>query len=147
MGARRGTVEERFWRYVDRRNSEECWPWTGATTLAGYGCLKVEGQSVYAHRIAYGLLIGPLGAGLVPGHSCHDIDLSCGGGNSCLHRRCVNPDHLEAMSLAENTRRGRGGAFWATKTHCPWDHPYDDENTRIYEGRRFCKACARSRTR
>lgn len=39
-----------------------------------------------------------------------------------------------------------GTHHWANKTHCPRNHPYDDENTRMYQGRRFCKACARERT-
>lgn len=35
----------------------------------------------------------------------------------------------------------------ARKTHCPQNHPYDEENTRIYQGRRYCKACKRERDR
>lgn len=38
-----------------------------------------------------------------------------------------------------------GNHHWANKTHCPRDHPYDESNTRIYQGRRFCRACQRER--
>lgn len=31
----------------------------------------------------------------------------------------------------------------AAKTHCPSNHPYDDANTRMYQGRRYCRACKR----
>lgn len=31
------------------------------------------------------------------------------------------------------------------KTHCPAGHPYDEANTRIYDGRRFCRQCVRDR--
>jgi hypothetical protein len=27
------------------------------------------------------------------------------------------------------------------KTHCPQGHPYNSENTRLYQGRRYCKIC------
>jgi hypothetical protein len=37
----------------------------------------------------------------------------------------------------------------ASKTHCPQNHPYDDENTYVYPGRahRGCRACRREHTR
>jgi transposase-like protein len=38
-----------------------------------------------------------------------------------------------------------GTHVMANKTHCPSRHRYDDENTRIYRGRRYCKACRRNR--
>lgn len=59
-------------------------------------------------------------------------------------RACVNPDHLEPVTAWENQRRG--GTFVVVnkaKTHCPQGHAYDEENTRWYEGRRYCRACAR----
>lgn len=28
------------------------------------------------------------------------------------------------------------------KTHCPQGHPYDEENTYINRGKRYCKQCA-----
>jgi hypothetical protein len=31
----------------------------------------------------------------------------------------------------------------STRTHCPKQHPYDESNTYIYRGRRFCRACQR----
>jgi hypothetical protein len=33
------------------------------------------------------------------------------------------------------------------KTHCPHGHAYDEENTRVYQGRRFCRACSRARNK
>jgi hypothetical protein len=27
------------------------------------------------------------------------------------------------------------------RTHCPWGHEYTSENTRLYQGRRFCRIC------
>lgn len=33
------------------------------------------------------------------------------------------------------------------KTHCPSGHPYDDKNTRLANGKRICRACARESMR
>lgn len=33
------------------------------------------------------------------------------------------------------------------KDSCPKGHLYDDENTRIYDGRQYCRSCHRDRTR
>jgi hypothetical protein len=33
----------------------------------------------------------------------------------------------------------------AEKTHCPCGHEYTPENTRLYRGRRHCRACAREK--
>jgi hypothetical protein len=42
-------------------------------------------------------------------------------------------------------RYGSRGNAQARKTHCPYGHPYDEENTYRYNGRRQCKACMRER--
>jgi hypothetical protein len=34
-----------------------------------------------------------------------------------------------------------GNHFWANKTHCPERHAYTPENTYLYQGRRYCRAC------
>jgi len=31
----------------------------------------------------------------------------------------------------------------ASRNHCPQGHAYDETNTRLYDGRRYCKACYR----
>lgn len=40
---------------------------------------------------------------------------------------------------------GHGTHHSASRTHCPRDHAYTEENTRIYQGRRFCRTCKRQR--
>lgn len=64
------------------------------------------------------------------------------------HRHCVNPAHLEVVTVAENLRRRvlpTGAAtFHGRKTHCPRNHPYDAENTLVSGGTRTCRTCRRA---
>lgn len=133
--------------------SNGCWEWTGGT-YNGYGRIKVEGRTWRVHRLVYITLNGPIPGGLQPDHTCHTLDLTCAGGPTCPHRRCCNPQCLELVTSAENTRRGRTGSreaagrFWRSKTHCPRGHAYDASNTgRTSKGGRYCRCCARDRMR
>ncbi|WP_329114539.1 HNH endonuclease signature motif containing protein [Streptomyces sp. NBC_01353] len=123
--------------------SDGCVLYTGYITDGGYGQISVNGSQKLAHRAIYELTVGPIPEGMELDHICHNRDSSCVGGTSCRHRRCINVDHLEPVTGAENTRRGRTWAINGTKTHCPQGHPYDDENTHRYGGRRYCRACNR----
>jgi len=86
----KGTDEDRFWLRVDK--TATCWLWTVATTTAGYGEFQVNKKTVYAHRWAYEHFKGLIPIGLHIDHLC-------------FVRHCVNPQHLEAVTLAENNRR------------------------------------------
>jgi len=135
------SVEQRFWQYVERRSDDECWPWTGALTKRGYGVLwRINAHAMPAHRYAYELAHGdPPPVGLSVDHICHNRDMTCAGGLACLHRRCVNPAHLEAVTHGTNNLRGRGRAAGnARKTHCPQGHEYSGVNA---QGSRICKIC------
>lgn len=120
---------ERFWSKVQK--TDGCWLWT-AGTEDGYGRYGLNQTSVLAHRLAYMELVGPVPAGLQLDHLCRV-------------RACVNPAHLEPVTLRENVRRGMGPAgVNAAKTHCPNGHPYDYTER---GGRRRCKACRNARAR
>jgi hypothetical protein len=121
-----------------------CLLYTGTISQHGYGQLSVNGVRTLAHRAIYELTVGPIPDGMFLDHTCHNVDDTCSGGSSCQHRRCVNIAHLEPVSGAENTRRGKGWATNGTKTHCRQGHPYDDKNTYAYGGRRYCRACNRA---
>lgn len=113
-----------------------CWEWTASRHRQGYGSIKWRGRTRIAHRIVYQLLVGPVPAGLVTDHLCR---------NTC----CVNPAHLEPVTPRENLVRGDAPQMarerQLSKTHCPHGHEYTDENTRHYNGKRFCRACDRAR--
>lgn len=114
LGTHRGWVhgpnavalEDRFVRHIYFTSS--CWLWTGSVNPNGYGAFGVRpNQPRYAHRVSYELFVGPIPEKLTIDHLCHD-PLSCREGNVCPHRRCVRPEHLEAVTLRTNIRRARG---------------------------------------
>lgn len=114
-----------------------CWEWVGAISKWGYGNVKDIENNCYrgAHRFVYEILRGPIPKGLVLDHLCRNT-------------RCVRPDHLEPVTQAVNLRRGIGFvARQAEQTHCIRDHPFDDENTYLHKGHRYCKTCRRDRNR
>jgi hypothetical protein len=151
------TAEERFWAKVDkngplvsaRPDLGPCWVWTVSTRDNGYGQFNLHGRMLGAHRIAYLFVKGSVPDDLQLDHLCHTYDPDCPGGNDCLHRRCVNPDHLEPVTQRVNLLRGQGFvAKNAAKTHCKHGHPFNSANTRLLEGGgRLCRECNRERKR
>lgn len=121
-----------------------CWRWTGLLDQGGYGDTRFEGSRWKAHVLAYVTWVGERLPAHVLDHTCHT--LACPGGRTCPHRRCFNPDHLEQVSPAENNLRSQSpSAMNARKTHCPRNHEYTPENTRIEAGSRVCRTCRNSR--
>lgn len=118
-----------------RRDSSGCWLWSAALNPDGYGRIRLRRDWVpLAHRALWEVCVGPI---------AYPTELD----HLCKVRHCVNPTHLEAVTHAENVRRGNGGANWAAKTHCPQGHPYDEGNTDHYNGSRVCRTCANERGR
>lgn len=118
------------------------WLWTGAKTKLGYGQIWDNDRKAHAmaHRVSWELAnLSEIPEGLVIDHLCRTPS-------------CVNPDHLEVVTVSTNTARGRagevGGRRNRNKTHCPQGHPYSAENTYYYnEGRtRVCRTCAIEKT-
>ena len=109
-----------------------CLLWTSVITHDGYGRFKLGGRYVRAHRASYEHWVASIPAGLVVDHLCRV-------------RNCCAPDHLDLVTPAENTARGRPARGLANnngrKTRCPSGHEYTERNTRLYRGRRYCREC------
>lgn len=122
--------EERFWQYVEPMMDDVgCWLWTGALNKKGYGRLHLGGRSgrkVPAHRFSFELHYGPIDAALTIDHLCRNTS-------------CVNPTHLEAVTVRENLWR-RGGK---EPTHCPSGHLLAGSNLYVWkkDGYRRCRTC------
>lgn len=129
-----------------------CWMWRGAIYRNGYGVFTVKSDkgwtNTLAHRWAYSHLVGPIPDGMDLDHTCHNSDPSCPNGYECLHRRCVNPAHLEPVTHRVNMLRGNTVASQhAAKTHCVNGHPLTGENLRVRRGVRECIECSRAQAR
>jgi hypothetical protein len=149
MARPRGRDLAAFWKAVDTTGGPDaCWPRRGRLR-EGYG---VYGKPpVGAHRFACELAKGPIPEGLRVDHLCHNQDSTCPGGETCEHRRCVNPAHLEPVTQRENILRSplTMPHVNAAKTHCPSNHPYDEVNTYTRPGtnKRDCRTCRRTSRR
>ena len=120
----------RFESKMEPEPTSGCWLWMGAMRSNGYGHMWLGDRAVGAHRISYEHWRGPITRGLPLDHLCRV-------------RSCVNPEHLEPVTIRENLIRGIGfAAENARKTHCPAGHAYTPENThRDVHGGRKCRAC------
>ena len=114
---------------------EICEEWQGTLDAGGYGVVydPEYGNMRKAHRLAYieahGLTLDDIKGQMVL--------------HSCDNRRCVNVEHLRLGSARDNwydmLERRR---HWNNrKTHCDHGHKFDDENTYVYNGNRYCRKC------
>lgn len=106
-GRVKGTPKERFLAKIVPGH-DACAIWTGARTTGGYGKFPLtRTRSVFAHRFAYELFVGPIPDGMYIDHVCHNVHPTCMGGETCVHRRCMNPRHLRVATPRENALGSR----------------------------------------
>lgn len=134
-----------------RVDKNGCWIWIGRLNHDGYGCFDgLEHISTFAHRLSF---IAKYGS--IPPKK--ELD------HVCRMRRCVNPEHLEAVTHHENVKRGLLGSATKrrqiSKMKCPKGHSYTGDNLyvepRCYSANgvkrkspsRHCKTCRRERQR
>lgn len=123
-----------FWAKVEksglipahRPDLGPCWQWTAGRNSRGYGCFAIQGVSQLAHRVSVVLDGREIPDGLTVDHLCRNIV-------------CVNPGHLEVVTLAENNRRQP----IVQGNHCRRGHEFTPQNTIRKHGRRNCRICTR----
>jgi len=116
---------KRAWKWV--HCTDTCWLWFGCKAYNGYGWIGVSNDKhIHVHRLFYTSYIGPIPKGL-------EID------HICRRRNCVNPDHLRAVTHAENMKN--------LKLLCAHGHEYSytKKTERAYE--RICRTCNNRRQR
>ena len=117
--------ETDFWSNV-KIMPGDCWIWEGGINQ-GYGMWGMAGRQTYAHRWSYEFEIDDI----PERHHIHHL---------CAQRLCVNPVHLECISIEDHARiHGR-------KETCKRGHDYSDSYIRK-DGNRQCRECGRETAR
>jgi hypothetical protein len=125
----------RIMSHISPEPNSGCWLWTGAINRQGYAqTTRGRGRSLRAHRLMFEETHGKIPPGMVLDHICRV-------------RCCVNPDHLEPVTQAENVRRGN--AARGHRKRCAKGHAMTADNTRIIVNcntgavSRCCRQCIR----
>ena len=127
-------IRTRILKHIVTDEATGCWLWQGDSVTGGYGRTSVDGRKWLSHRAAYTAWVGPIPEGLTIDHLCK-------------RPACCNPQHLEPVTMKENTMRGNSfSRINAEKTTCKNGHALAGDNLYTYkDGRRDCRMCMEAR--
>jgi len=106
----------------------DCWLWNRSLNTHGYGQISINGKFYSAHRASYTHFVD-----VIPAHLHLD--------HLCRVRCCVNPNHLEPVTQAENNRRALLAQNPRHETTCKNGH--ERTEARDKRGYRYCVQCHR----
>lgn len=126
----------RFFSKVDVKSKNLCWNWLGARAKNGYGNFGLNNKSALSHRVSFTIFKGEIPEGLWIDHKCRN-------------RKCVNPNHLRAVTPQVNAMENSDASsrYLAERTHCNHGHEFTHENIymkidKVSSKRyRMCKKC------
>ncbi len=125
------TDKQRFLnKIIKTTDKNSCWLYSGYKSKGGYCQFWSNGKTVLAHRYSYELHKNKIPSGLVIDHLCKT-------------RNCVNPKHMEVVTLEENSLRGITSQNNLKKEVCLRGHIFSEENTYIHKTtkERVCRKC------
>lgn len=91
--------------WVNNSTLNGCLIWRLCKDPKGYGQFRIARKTHWAHRIAYVLFVGPIPPGMTVHHKC-----------GCTS--CVNPQHLELVTVEDNTREGNSRRSYLPTCAC-----------------------------
>lgn len=133
-------LRDRLVRHISQAETG-CWLWLGSIDRCGYGKINAEvngRRESLAHRASYFCFRG------------EDVPVGLEIDHICKTRSCINPEHLRAVTHADNVRASDRLTNHRNrrKDACLRGHPLDGENVRwqAHEDRpasRHCRACSK----
>lgn len=130
------SYEYKFWKKIVLDFKTGCWNWVGKPDVGGYCRWVVGNKNILVHRSSFELFKGKIMEGLQIDHLCRNT-------------KCVNPNHLEAVTARTNVLRSNNrAANQHRQTRCIRGHLLYGENLRIRDdGSRQCITCQKFRRR
>ena len=145
-------TDDQLKKIIDRIEPQDsgCWWYPAEVNYKGYAQTRIgwpTTKSALVHRLSWMYYKGDIPEGMVIDHLCH-IPSECEGGNTCVHRRCVNPDHLTLVTEAENSHKSVRVLDY--KTHCKNGHSLENNLYTYKSGslvRRACHTCKKEQSK
>lgn len=116
----------------------------------GYASTIYKGKSTAKHRIVWMEAYGEIPEDMVVDHVCHNVAIANGmclnSKSICIHRSCINLNHLRLLTRTENQNAGLNG--FGSRTHCRNNlHELTEDNIGRGKKQNYCKACLRESSR
>lgn len=97
--------------------ASKCIEWEWNKNKKGYGVIRINGKQLFAHRLAVALS----GRNIPKSKVCDHL---------CRNHSCINPDHIELVSMWENSMRGESIPAQRKRSKtCLRGHLWDKKNT------------------